>query len=399
MKVVWTNQFAQLPSYGGGTRHFEFAKELQNYGIQVTVIAGNRNYLSGKRVFEKDGCHVIDGVNFCTIDIAYRPGYIKRVYSWLEFAFKLKRFKDVFKEADIIIGSTPTLFGAYSTMQIAHKLNKPFILEVRDLWPEILYYSGKISKHSPVYILLEKIAKKLYKDSNHIITLSEGQKTYIKTLTTVTPTVVYNGVSDQIVKNIHVKEKFKGFNLVYAGALGYANDIDTIIESAKFLRDKNEIKFHILGDGVYRNKLLRDIERYNLNITYYGMLPKKQAFSIMAACQIGLLTLRDIELFKFGVSPNKLFDYLSLGLYVISTVQGEMGKIALDSECGITIPPSNPKKLSKTIYENYLKYLKNPDTLDCTKGTEYIFQRFSRKVMAKRIVEVLKNAKRKTINP
>ncbi len=390
MKIIWTNQFAQIPAKGGGTRHFEFAKVLKTYDISTTIIAGNRNYLSGEKVFTKTGCYSIDGVNFCVIDIAYKPGYIRRAYSWLEYAYKLNNLKHVFLDADVVIGSTPTLFGAYSTMKLAQKFSKPFILEVRDLWPEILYYSGKMGKRSIPYRIMDKIARSLYTNSKHIITLSEGQKNYIRNLTDVPISVVYNGISDEIVNTLKEKNKLPGFNLVYAGALGYANDIDTILETAYLLKKHKAIKFHILGDGVYRKKIEKEVERNSLNLTYYGMLPKKEAFRIMSSCQVGLLTLKDIDLFKFGVSPNKLFDYLSLGLFVISTVKGEMGKIVLNSGCGVVTEPSNPAKLSKTILEQYEVYTKNPAVFNCTKGILYVKENFSRKKMAEKVYDILR---------
>lgn len=390
MKVVWTNQFAQLPSQGGGTRHFELAMALKNFGISTTIIAGNRNYLSGTKVFNKSGCYTVDGVNFCVVDIIYKPGYIRRAYSWLEYAYKLKHFKDKFHNADVIIGSTPTLFGAYSTMKMAQKFAKPFILEVRDLWPEILYYSGKLSKHSLPYITMEKIAHSLYKNSAYIITLSEGQKNYIRAFTHTPISVVYNGVSDDIINKLQKKEKYAGFNLVYAGALGYANDIDTIIEAARLLKSYKDIKFHILGDGIYRRKIEKEIEKGNANFIYHGTQPKEKAFSIMQSCQVGLLTLKNIELFKFGVSPNKLFDYLSLGLFVISTVKGEMGKIVLNSGCGVITEPSNPAELKNTILKHYHQYIKEPHKFNCTTGIEYVKKHFSRKKMAEKIDKILR---------
>ncbi len=390
MRIVWTNQFAQLPDAGGGTRHIELATELyENYGIRTTIIAANRNYLSGKRVFERDGCYKIGGVNFCVIDVAYRPGYVRRAYSWIEFAAKLWKKGDWFKEADIIIGSSPTLFGAYSTMKLAKKYHKPFVLEIRDLWPEILRDSGKLSDKSPVYLVMDRIARKLYRDAHYIVTLSLGQKEYIENFTERPMEVVYNGMSDKIVESLSDTKKFDGFNVVYAGALGYANDVDTIIKAAELLKNENNIRIHILGDGPYRKKIEGAIQKGLLNLIYHGLLPKKEAFRIMAGCQVGLLTLRDIDLFRYGVSPNKLFDYLSLGLYVVSTVKGEMEDILKRSGYGTTVEPANPQILSSTIKELYDRFTRKPEMFAGKTAREFVRNNYSREIMAKKLFKVL----------
>ncbi len=392
MKIVWTNQFAQIPDSGGGTRHIELATELyEAYGVNTTIIAGNRNYLSGEKVFKQEGCYNVGGVRFCVIDIAYRPGYIRRAYSWLEFAVKLWKLKNVFKESDVVIGSSPTIFGAYSTMEIAKKYRKPFILEIRDLWPEILRDSGKLNEKSPVYLIMDRISKKLYRYAEYIITLSKGQKEYIENFTVKPIGVVYNGMSDKIVVNLGKPEKYMGFNIVYAGALGYANDIDTIIKTAELLQKEKGIKFHILGDGPYRKNVEEAIKRGLSNIIYHGMLPKKEAFRIMSSCQIGLLTLRDIDLFRYGVSPNKLFDYLSLGLYVVSTVKGEIEEIVKYSDFGLTVDPSNPHILAKAIRNLYNKYLRNPLSFESDKGKVFVEEYFSREKMARKLYRILKD--------
>jgi len=395
MKIVWTNQFAQLPDKGGGTRHFELASELyKRYNIKTTIIAGNKNYLSGEKVFKKQGCYNIGNVEFCVLDIAYRPGYVLRTYSWLEFAIKLWTLRDVFKSADLVIGSSPTIFGAYSTMKLAQKYKKTFILEVRDLWPEILKDSNKLSEKSPVYRFLDNISKKLYRNANHIITLSKGQKDHIKNYTKAPITVVYNGMSDGIVSNIENIEKYNGFNIVYAGALGYANDIETIVKTAEKMKHYEDIKFHILGGGPYRKYIDDAIKKGLSNIIYYGMMPKKEAFRIMKRCQVGLLTLRNIELFRYGVSPNKLFDYLSLGLYVVSTVKGEIEGIVKESEFGETVEPGNPDTLVLTIEKLYHRYLKHPEYFERQQGIDFVKANYSRRKMTEKIWHILENMKR-----
>lgn len=391
MNIVWINQFAQLLEHGGGTRHIELAMELtKRYGINATIIAGNKNYLSGKRIFDREGCYNIDGVKFCVIEIAYKIGYVRRAYSWLEFAIKLWKFKKIFKEADIIIGSSPTLFATYSALRIARKYRKPFILEIRDLWPEILRDSRKLSDKSPLYIIMDRISKTLYKNSEYIITLCRGQKEYIKDFTKSPIEVVYNGMSDILIKN-QSPQKFKGFNIVYAGALGYANDIETIVKTADLLKSIKDIKFHILGDGPYRRIIQKAIEQGLSNLVYHGLLAKEEAFRVMSSCHVGLLTLRnEIPLFRYGVSPNKLFDYLSLGLYVVSTVEGEIEEIVKASKSGITVKPEDLVSVIKQLYKDFMN---KPYMFSKSNGKEFVRQNYSRKKMAEQLLNIIKKIK------
>lgn len=395
MNIAMINQYALPPLSAGGTRHAEMAAGLSKNGHRVSLIAQNLSYLTGKRLFDTGGIVSVKKNHFSMYFLPVFKGNsaLVRLLNWFVFPVQLFRLRSIIKNADVVLASTPSLFAAFGALKIAAYYRKRFVLEVRDIWPEILLEAG-ISKYNPVVIMMRKIADILYSHADSIITLSQGQNRYIQKLTGRTETVtIYNGPSDEVLGDCEPHSDLKGFNVVYSGALGYANDMENIVEACKLLKSYTDIKVHIIGDGPYREKLKTWRAKYELkNLVIHGAMPKQKAFAFMSQCQVGLLTLRDLPMFRYGVSPNKLFDYLSLGLFVLSTVRGEIEGIVKESRSGITISPSRPEELSEAILNAYRMYIEHGNSMQTLPGKEYVMKHFSRQLQIKRLLDVLLNS-------
>jgi glycosyltransferase involved in cell wall biosynthesis len=139
------------------------------------------------------------------------------------------------------------------------------------------------------------------------------------------------------------------FCAVYAGAHGLANDLDTLLGAARLLRERGDTRVQIVlvGDGTEKPRLVETARAEGLgNVTFLDPIPKSAIPGLFSQCHAGILVLRDVPLFRYGVSPNKLFDYMGAGLPVVTNVQGECTDIVTRARCGIAVTPGDPAALA-----------------------------------------------------
>ena len=176
MQCWWINHYAIPPNEPGGTRHYSLAKKLKTHGIEVTIIASSFNYVQRKerlKANESHRCEVIDGVPFVWLRTrAYSGNSVSKLLNMLSFVRHLRRRSDLpDTKPDIIIGSSPHPFAADEARRIARRLNVPFCLEIRDLWPQTLTDVGGLSAWHPVVLWMRRIERRLYRAARCIVTL------------------------------------------------------------------------------------------------------------------------------------------------------------------------------------------------------------------------------------
>lgn len=363
---IWIfNHYALTPDLPGGTRHFDFARELTNRGHKITIFASSFHYslLKETKKYDKNKfiLEIYDNVNFIWIKtFPYKKNDWKRVLNMLSYSYRsykvAKNYKKIdIDKPDVIIGSSVHLFAVY----IAYKLSKffkvPFVMEVRDLWPQTLIDMG-ISKWHPFIILLGILEKFLYKQAKRIITLLPKAKDYITSLGVSEDKIVWipNGVYINRFSNNRLKNKnTKKFIVTYVGAIGKANNLDVLIKAAKILKDVSDIEFIIVGDGPERKKLEKKVFELGLNnVQFKGSVSKNEVLFYLCNSDILYFNLKKSPVFKYGISSNKLFDYLASGKPVIFAASAGNNPVA-DARAGITIPPENPEALAEAILKLY----------------------------------------------
>jgi len=363
---IWIfNHYALTPDLPGGTRHFDFARELTNRGHKVTIFASSFHYslLKETKKYDKNKfiLEIYDNVNFIWIKtFPYKKNDWKRVLNMLSYSYRsykvAKNYKKIdIDKPDVIIGSSVHLFAVY----IAYKLSKffkvPFVMEVRDLWPQTLIDMG-ISKWHPFIILLGILEKFLYKQAKRIITLLPKAKDYITSLGVSEDKIVWipNGVYINRFSSNRLKNKnTKKFIVTYAGAIGKANNLDVLIKAAKILKDVSDIEFIIVGDGPERRRLEKKVFELGLNnVQFKGSVSKNEVLFYLCNSDILYFNLKKSPVFKYGISSNKLFDYLASGKPVIFAASAGNNPVA-DARAGITVPPENPEALAEAILKLY----------------------------------------------
>ena len=354
--LAWVNHFAVTPADGGGTRHFEIGRELVRRGWSVTVAASDFN-LQSRRYTRRAGahsreviCEQVDGVDFRWFWAApYWNNDWRRAWNWLSFSRSLLRWEPKGDRPDVVIGSSPHLFAALASERLARHWRVPFVLEVRDLWPESMVAVGR--RKGPAYYVLAWIARYLYARAERIICLARGTQTYLAGMGIDRAKLVYvpNGVDPDAFAPVERPGR-EVFTVVYAGAHGPANGLDVVLDAAELVRSDERIRFLFVGDGPAKHDLMTAARARGLsNVEFRGPVPKARMNEVFAEADAGLMVLRDAPLFSFGVSPNKLFDYFAAGLPVVCNVPGEVATMVEAARGGVQAEPGSAQSLVDAI--------------------------------------------------
>lgn len=361
MRIWIINHYAVPPNNPGGTRHFNFAKELIARGHQVTLIAANFNYLTLQKITQKvsNGKEdILDGVPFVWIPVpSYRGNSLARVWNMLVFAWRILFNKYLPKSRpDIIVASSPHLFAALSGEILSRRFRVPFVLEIRDLWPETLVALGRFSNKHPLIRLFAWIENYLYKRAKRIITLLPGAGEYLQQKSVFEDRILWlpNAVNLKDLPAVQPCNENKVLTVMYAGAHGVANDLDTVLDAAHYLQKngwEQRIQIHLIGEGPEKERLIQRVRDEEIRIVHFqAAVPKHEIYEVLQKADVFLMLLKDSPLFRWGISPNKLFDFLSMQRPVIFSVSTPFNPVS-QAQAGITIKPSNPVLLAEAIIQ------------------------------------------------
>src|ERR1700733_5377924 len=252
----------------GGTRHYELGERLVAEGQQFTVVASDVSYLTGKRLVPKkklmtetceDGIRILRAYTYSSL----HTSYFLRVISFLSFMATSVVVGARVSRPDVVMGTTPPIFQAVSAWTLAVLRRRPFLLEVRDLWPEFAIDMGVLT--NPALIRSARwLESFLYRRADYLLVNSPAYRDYL-ILKGIEPrkiSFIPNGVDPEMFdpqqRSEHFRQQYSlqdKFVVTYAGAIGMANDIDVLISAAAAIRHRAEIQILIVGDGKERKRL------------------------------------------------------------------------------------------------------------------------------------------------
>jgi glycosyltransferase involved in cell wall biosynthesis len=364
MKILLINQSFVSPEEPGHTRHFEMAKFLRSRGHELVIVASDMNYQTGQRTVDTRGLYVEQSIDGIRVLRAYSYPSLHRSFFWRVISFISFMFSSVWtalrvKDADIVMGTTPPIFQAVSAWIVALIRRKPFLLEVRDLWPEFGVSMG-VLKNPVVIALARGLENFLYARATHILVNSPAYRTYMlekglpeKKVTFIpygTDIDMFNpGVDGSSIRQrLGLEDKFV---VLYAGAMGPANDIYTILRAADRLRNESKIRFVFFGAGKDLGRIQEDAHKKKLdNVIFAGVAPKKDMPSVVASADVCLAILQNIPMFR-TTYPNKVFDYMAAGRATVLVIDGVIREVIEASNGGVFVTPGDDALLAKTILE------------------------------------------------
>ena len=353
MNIVIFNHYALTPSMGGGTRHYDFAKELVRRGHKVCIVASSFHYASYKEMKSYGlGTKIeenIDGIDFVWIKTrTYKGNGLGRVINMLDYMKKASAINFTHKP-DVIIGSSVHLFAVYAAYKQSQKFAIPFVMEVRDIWPQTLIDMG-ISKWHPFIIGLGVLEKFLYKKADKIITLLPQAYKHIEKFNVQKEDIVWisNGVELSAFVNLKRQRKSKVFLVTYVGSMGKANVLHTLMEVANRLKESN-IVFQLIGEGAFKQELIAYKEEHQLsNVEILGLVPKEKVPQLLKDSDLLYVGLKDSPLYRFGMSLNKLFDYIAAEVPIVFASIVEHNPVK-EAQAGLCISPEDVDALQTAI--------------------------------------------------
>ena len=364
MHVMLIHQAFVSPNGSGGTRHYELGRRFVESGHQFSIVASELEYSSGKKAeveLNEAGEEEYDGVK---VHRAYTYAAIHTSYLWRVISFLSFMISSVWKgfwvkDIDMVMGTSPPIFQAFSAWVVSFIRRKPFLLEVRDLWPEFAIDIGLLKSPFLIWVA-RRLEMFLYRRAKHLLVNSPAYRDYLieKGVPAEKISFIANGVDVAMFADAtpdrSLREQYgleEKFILTYTGAIGMANDLDCVLDAAALLDGRSDAHFLIVGDGKERPRLETRLAEMGLNnVTFAGSMAKSAMPGILADSDACLATLKNIPMFK-TTYPNKVFDYMAAARPIILGIDGVIREVVEAADGGIAVPPGNPERLAEAVQD------------------------------------------------
>jgi colanic acid biosynthesis glycosyl transferase WcaI len=404
MRILILTHFYPPEMGGAAARLHGLARWLAQYEHQVTVITGFPNYPSGviPRTYrgklrmreEMDRVNVLRTWVYAS---SHRSS-VRRLANYFSFVVSATAAGLTSGRAfDVVLASSPPLFIGLAGLAIARLRRVPWVFDIRDLWPDVAVEAGEFNPGAVITRLGYGLARFLYKRADFVtpVTASKRRKLLDAGVPASKLPVVANGVDlDQVTEvSCAAKRAELGlhgkFVVLYAGLIGIAQGVEIAAHAAESLRDQNDVHFLIVGDGVCRGELARRVEEHSLkNVTMLPQQPREEVPGFLAAADACLVPLASSDL--QDAVPSKLLEAWAYNRPVILAAGGEAAALVREAEGGIVVPPEEPDRLAEAVLT--LKNDRERLTHCAQQGREYVRQRFDRRVLARRMEQVLQAA-------
>lgn len=401
-KNIWLiNQYSYPPGKSGWRRHFDLFRHFNKNEYNIDIISGSFLHNSENQHIlkknEKESTVDAEGIKYHILRVMSYSKYIDRIIAMIQFFFKVIFFsKKLLKESkpDIIIASSPHHFNGLAGMYLAKKCKCPFIIEIRDLWPETWVAMGATTRKSIIYKVFAYIEKKIYKNADKIITLTANKDYYTSIgIDEKKVEIISNGVDlesyDSNLREYKSPLTFSkdNFNILYTGSHAQGDALDILIKTAELL-SKEKIVFHLVGEGVIKEELKKVVKKNNIkNVKFYDVVKKYEIPSLLKESDAVIMLLRDIPLYKYGMSPNKMYEYFASSKPIIfsGTVANDMVK---EANAGISVEAENYKELKDGILSLKKMSFDEREVLG-KNGRKYVEKNYDTKVLSKKLERVI----------
>ncbi|HWW60987.1 MAG TPA: glycosyltransferase family 4 protein [Thermoanaerobaculia bacterium] len=401
--AVYSHYF--VPEIGApSARIHDLAREWMRAGHRVQVATCFPNHPTG-RLYPGyrsaiHQCETIDGIEVHRhwSYITPNKGFLKKTVGHVSFMLSSWLSARRVKGADVIIGTSPTFFAAIAAERIAAWRKRPFVMEVRDLWPAVFVDLG-VLKNKLLIRALERMELWLYKRAARVVTVTESFREdlirrgvpaeKVKTIRNGANLEQWDASRDDggLRKRLGLESKFVA---LYIGAHGISQALSAILDAAKQLRDAQDIEFVFVGEGAEKDMLVRRARDEGLtNVRFLDPVGKDEVRQFYAMADACLVPLRDIPLFDTFI-PSKMFEMMAMARPVVASVRGEAAAILAESGGAIVVPPEDSAAIAHALRE-IARDRKAAEAMGA-RGRAFVAANYSRRALAAQYLEVLAEA-------
>jgi glycosyltransferase involved in cell wall biosynthesis/SAM-dependent methyltransferase len=406
MNILIINHYAGSPYHGMEFRPYYLAREWVRAGHKVLILAGSYSHVRTKQPLDIVRTPItedIDGINYCWYKThSYKGNGLRRVISMLSFIYSLWRDAKTIAisfEPDIVIASSTYPMDIWPAERIAKMAHAKLVYEVHDLWPLSPIELGGMSRWHPFIMWVQWAEDHAYRVADCVVSILPKTFDYMvaRGLRADKWAYVPNGIdlnewyarvplpieTEVVLKAI----KARGLPiLVYAGTHGLANALDVLLDASSLLKGKIELL--LVGNGPERERLMARVTSESLcNVTMLPSVPKAAMPTLLDATDIAFIGWHANPMYRFGISPNKLFDYMMAGKPIIHSVAAGNDPVE-EVGCGVTVPPNDPAAIAKAALELGAMPSKDKQAMG-QKGRSFIRAERTYEILAQQFLEMI----------
>ena len=404
MHIVYVSQYFPPEMGAPSARVYELSRAWVKQGHKVSVVTGFAHHPTGIkapqdkfRISRRETIYGIDVVR-CYVWATANKGIGKRMISYVVFMVAATLIGGIrVSSPHVVIATSPQLLCGLAGYVLAKRFSVPFVLEVRDLWPESILAVDAM-KDNLIVRGLRRVALFLYTKAALIVTVGEGYKKEIQERYGIPMErmhVVPNGVDSQLFvpgnRQNEIRQEYgwkEKFVILYVGTHGMAHALHVVLDAAEQLQSNHDILFAFVGEGAEKDNLKELARDKGLtNVRFIDQQPRSRLPAFYSACDLGLVTLKNTKLFQ-SVLPSKIFEYLAMARPILLSVDGEARALMEGAGAGWYVAPEHSSALREAI----LKAEQDRRKLEQmgNRGREYVMRHFDRTHLAEKYLTLLR---------
>ncbi len=406
MHILFLTHYFSPENNAPAARVHGMAKEWARLGHRVTVLTGAPNVPAGvvyegyeNRVYQEEW---IDGIRTVRVWtwLAANRGRVRRGLNFLSYLAAAGAAGPLLRpRADVVVATSPQFFAGWAGWPVARAHGAPFVLEIRDIWPDSITAVGALEEGRVIHAL-EKLERALYDSADHIVAVGEGyrQNMIRKGVDPAKIDIVTNGVDVDLFEprepdqelRAHLGFSPETFVVTFAGTIGMASGLEVVLGAARRLKAQGhgDIAFLLIGDGAVRAELEAAARSEGLgNVVFTGMVPRAELPGYLASSDACLVHFRKQDLFG-TILPSKFFEDAAMERPILLGFEGDARAMLDEADCGIAFEPSNDEELAAAAVRLAATSTDERRRLG-RNGRGYVLERFERRKLAHDYLEIL----------
>lgn len=406
MNILYINHYAGGPQWGMEFRPYYLAREWVRLGHRVTMVAASQSHVRAvqPKVMGRFTREQVDGIDYVWCDTpAYRGNGVGRVLNIVTFLWRLRQWRQWLRHRpDVVIASSTYPADIAAARRIARKHGAVLVWEVHDLWPLSPIELSGMSRWHPFIIWMQHAEDLACRVADVVVSMlpCADQHLLAHGMTADKFVCVPNGIDPQewqiepapvepnISQFIEAQRALGRLIVGYAGSHGTPNALDTLLEAAHLLKDAN-LAFVLVGDGHEKAALQARARELGLeNLAMFAPIPKRQIPGFLSAIDIAYIGWQRVPIYRFGIAPNKLMDYMMAGCAVLHSVEAGNDPVA-EAGCGLTVSPADPQAVADGLLQ--LAQLTPADRAAMgLRGQNFVRENHVYPVLARRFIDAMK---------